>query len=235
LYPAAPAAEAGAIALSSDLFLDGAARVGSIDQADSISDSQGAATDPLSISLDVTATDPTFVSTSTSRGNMSLFFSGASSGTFFFEGLGWETADVADGAASISASASYSFRADGAGQILNLVYAATLAGTDTSGLGNYFVTLTSILGSETLEVDLTGAGLAFGVLEFGLEDDIDYKLSIDVGSNISGSLGTRTALSDGVLAFNIVAAVVPEPSSLALSISGVLGAAGLTLKRRRLA
>jgi hypothetical protein len=130
-------------------------------------------------------------------------------GTVRFTNVGWSTQNVTSGSALALADGmgwTYRFVAVAPG-FFTLNYDVTTSGSNTFGLTGFNFIWSGPGDGATIAADSSGV-LTRGDIVVGNP----YTVELTENANITGILGTRTAIMDGTFTFQIV----PEPSSLAL-------------------
>ncbi len=158
------------------------------------------------------------------RGSVGANWNNPKSGTIKFNNIGWRTRNISNGSADAGQGVDFSYTFVPNQNIwFGLSYDIT-GGGDLGGFGlnGFYVTLTDF---NILDLNTSGT------LKWLLLAGNSYTLSIENGANISGALGTITESMDATFKFNARAAAVPEPSSLLMLGSGVLGLAGTFRKK----
>ena len=211
-------------AISSQVFMEATSNAGCGDVTNNDGQSQGNTINDLTATASATATCTHPNRRVVSGGKVTAVWNNDSKGAVRFRNVGWDTKNITDGYANPDNGLDYTY--------------TFLAKKDSIFDVNYDITGTGDLGGFGLngfEVDLNGIGQFLDVntsgdLIWNLVAGDTYTLLIKNDANIQGALGTISESMDGTFKFSAKLAT-PEPSSLLLLGSGMLGLAGVVRKK----
>jgi hypothetical protein len=230
------AASAAAAPVSASMFLRADVVLGGTSVFDASSDSWGAPLSPLAISVSASLAPAGTSASVLARGQgAATWGAGGNSGVVTFTDYGWTVnssssgLETAAGLANINGPGdwSYTFVADADG-LFTMNYAVTATGS-TFGLWGWNIEWSGPGGGLSLfnPIDPTASGVFSRALTSGEQ----YTVKLVTNANVSNSVGFDLEGSmDGLFEWEIGAAPLPEPGSLALL---GLGLAGLGLGRGR--
>jgi hypothetical protein len=218
-----PAGAAFVTPVSSSIQLNATAGAGDGLFTSSNSQSQGGTINALGVSIGATATFDNASVTTTNGATAN--WTDSDNGTVSFTNVGWSAQSVTSGSGLASVDGTgwtYQFVAVASG-FFALNYDVTTSGTNTFGLNGFNFIWSGPGDGATI------AANSSGVLTRNVAAGTTYTVELTENANISGILGTRTAVMDGTFTFH----VVPEPSSLVLLGVGGLVPIGYSLCRRK--
>jgi hypothetical protein len=205
-------APAGFMAVSSALTLQADANAGGFPVTDHHSQSQGATTNALSVSVDALSNPENSLVEATATG--SATWTSAGQGSVVLSNVGWTTQNVGVGSAALANGLdyAYTFVSDQSGT-LTLSYNVAATGTNTFGLNGFRMTFDGDVHTFNLNTS--------GTVSESVVAGTTYTLGLKNLADIGGGLGTRDAHMGGTFDFNFTPAAVPVPEPGSATLLGI--------------